>query len=259
MPHARVTGADLYYEEHGAGQPVLCIHGTGSAGYAWTAAAEKLAALGRVIVYDRRGFTRSSRQDLPEVTAVREHTDDARALLEELDATPAVVIGRSYGGSVALDLALTYPEAVRALVLLEAVPFGLSAEFDEWAEDLTGKLEAVAVERGIAAVGEAMIREALGDWEGLPAELRELFTTNSAAILAETRGGELLVDREQLHGIDAPTLVVSAMDSPEIFRTVADALMGTIPGARAVRVEGGHLIDPADPVVLAFVSSIQAR
>ncbi|HLF00200.1 MAG TPA: alpha/beta hydrolase [Gaiellaceae bacterium] len=256
MPHVTVNGAQLYYEEHGTGAPIVCIHGTGSAGFVWTAAARKLAALGRVIVYDRRGFTRSVRPEPAELTTVREHTEDCRALLEQLDAIPAVVIGRSYGGSVALDLALRCPEAVRSLVLLEAVPFGLSDEMDRWADALTATLEEAAAERGIDAVGEAMMREALGDWEGLPAELRELFTANSGAILAETRGGELLTDPDQLAEIRVPTLVVSAGESAEVFRNVADVLSKAIPGARAVRVEGGHLIDPAGPAVMAFVVEV---
>ena len=52
--------------------------------------------------------------------SVAEHADDAAALLDGLGATPALVIARSYGGEVATDLALRYPDRVRALVLLEA-------------------------------------------------------------------------------------------------------------------------------------------
>lgn len=259
MPYATVNGAQLYYEEHGSGDPILCIHGTGSAGYVWGEAARKLGTLGRAITYDRRGFTRSARADPALVTEVREHTDDARALLQALDAEPAVVIGRSYGGSVALDLALEHPESVRALVLLEAVPYGLSPEMDAWGEELRSALERAADERGVDAVGEAMLREVSGEWESLPSALRDVFTANSAAILAETRGGELPVDAAQLATIEAPALVVSAAASPAAFRAVTDALAAALPNARAVRVEGGHLIDPAGPEVLDFVASLVAR
>ncbi|HSG13691.1 MAG TPA: alpha/beta fold hydrolase [Gaiellaceae bacterium] len=254
MPRLHVNRAELHYEEHGSGEPILCIHGTGSAGYAWSDAAERLTHLGRVIVYDRRGFTRSAVQNLPDTTTVAQHTDDALALLRALEAVPAAVIARSYGGSVALDLALRAPEAVRALVLLEAVPFGLSADVDRWGDELTATLERAAAERGVDAVGETLLREVLGEWESLPAALRELFAANSAAILAETRGGELTVTGDELTRIGVPTLVVSAADSPEIFRDVAARLASGIPGARSVRVEGGHLIDPADPVVQEFLS-----
>jgi len=259
MPHEDVDGGRLYYEELGEGQPILCIHGTGSAGYVWSEAAEKLGELGRAIVYDRRGFTRSPRPEPVDVTTVREHTDDAYELLRALDASPAVVVGRSYGGGVALDLALRYPDAVSALVLLEAVPVGLSPEADAWLASFTETIERAATERGVHVVGETLLREALGEWDGLPADLRELFTANSQAILAETRGGELAVDGARLRTISAPTLLVSAEDSPAAFRAVTDALAEEIPGARAERVGGGHLIDPADPVVLEFVSEVLSR
>lgn len=259
MPYVTVNGAELYYDMHGSGEPILCIHGTGSAGYVWEEAAQKLGAIGRAIAYDRRGFTRSARRDSPPLTELREHTDDARALLRALDAEPAVVIGRSYGGSVALELALEHPESVRALVLLEAVVSGLSTEMDAWGEELLTALERAATERGAESVGETMLREALGEWESLPAALRDLFTANSTAILAEARGGELRVDAARLAAIDAPALVVSAASSPAAFRAVSDALASALPGARSVLVEGGHLIDPAGPEVLAFVESVVAR
>src|SRR5215211_2796444 len=106
MPELQVNGVRLYYEEHGQGPPILCVHGTGGSTLTWAAAVPELARLGRVILYDRRGCTRSQRPDPYDKTSVAEHTDDAAALLEALGAAPAAVIGRSYGGEVATDLAL---------------------------------------------------------------------------------------------------------------------------------------------------------
>jgi esterase len=114
-----VNGVRLYYEERGSGAPILCVHGAGSSALVWAPAIPDLARFGRVISYDRRGYTRSQRPDPYLPTSVAEHTDDAAALLDVLGATPAVVIGRSYGGYIAIDLALRYPKHVRALVLLE--------------------------------------------------------------------------------------------------------------------------------------------
>jgi esterase len=113
-----VNGVALYYEEHGAGEPIVCIHGTGSSSALWRDAAAVLATHGRTILYDRRGFSRSERPE-PYVTNVHQHTDDAAALIDALDAAPAIVIGRSQGGEIAVDLALRYPDRVRALALLE--------------------------------------------------------------------------------------------------------------------------------------------
>jgi esterase len=124
MSEIRVNGVSLYYEDHGSGDPIVCIHGTGSSAAFWADAAEELAMHGRAIVYDRRGCFRSKRPD-PYVTTVRQQTDDAAALIDALGAAPAIVNGRSYGGAIALDLAFRYRDRVRALVLLEPADIGL--------------------------------------------------------------------------------------------------------------------------------------
>ena len=125
MSEVHVNGVRLYYEEHGDGDPILCIHGTSSSAMVWRPAAiDELSALGRVILYDRRGCTRSERPD-PYETSVVQHAEDAAALLLALGAVPAVVIGRSYGGETAIELALRHTDLVRALVLLEAASLTL--------------------------------------------------------------------------------------------------------------------------------------
>ena len=59
MPEVRANGVQLHYEEYGAGEPIVCIHGTGSSSILWREAAAELAKRGRTIIYDRRGFSRS--------------------------------------------------------------------------------------------------------------------------------------------------------------------------------------------------------
>jgi pimeloyl-ACP methyl ester carboxylesterase len=63
VPEAEVNGIRLYYEEHGEGAPIACIHAGGSTALMWADAVEELARLGRVIAYDRRGCTRSERPE----------------------------------------------------------------------------------------------------------------------------------------------------------------------------------------------------
>jgi esterase len=257
MAELQVNGVQLYYEEHGQGPPILCIHGTGGSALMWGAAVPELARLGRVIVYDRRGCTRSQRPDPYDKTSVAEHTDDAAALLEALGAAPAAVIGRSYGGEIATDLALRYPKRVRALVLLEAASFNLSAEAVAWDESLRQRVQAAATENP-ATVGERFIRAVLGDasWEGFPTPVQQMFADNSPAILAEVTGGHLGVDRAALTSIDKPTLLVAAASSPEAFRQVTDAMATAIPNGHKFIVQGGHLINPADPAVLRFLEEL---
>jgi esterase len=259
VPEARVNGIRLYYEEHGHGPPIACIHGGGSSALLWRDAVEALARRGRTIAYDRRGCGRSERPDPYEHTTVAEQADDAAALLDALAATPAVVIGRSYGGAVAIDLALRHPAHVRALALLEGDALGLSPAGMAWTVALRDRLRDVAARAGIDAVYEALIGEVLGDdaWASFPAEIQQVLTDNGPALLAELHYvEEPHPDAAAFATIDRPVLLVAATESPAEQREMTEAMAAALPNARLAMVGGGHLVDPAAPEVLAFVEDV---
>jgi esterase len=254
MPDMHVNGIRLYYEERGEGVPILCIHGGLSSALMWASAAEELAPLGRVISYDRRGCARSERPQPYERTSVAEQADDAAALLDALHATPAIVIGRSYGGDVAIDLALRHPDRVRALALLEGGAGTVSPEWVAWARGVVERLHDTAATEGVDAVARVLIGDVLGEsaWESFPEQVRRMFTDNAPAILVEANA-EWLDRAPALADIDQPTLLVAAADSREPFGDVMDRMQAAMPDARTAVVEGGHLIDPAHPAVISFV------
>jgi esterase len=259
VAEAAVNGIRLYYEEHGDGAPILCIHGGGSTALMWTEAFEELARLGRVIAYDRRGCTRSERPDPYEHTTVAEQADDAAAMLDALAATPAAVIARSYGGAAAVDLALRYPDRVRALALLEGDALGLSPGALEWTRALRDRLRQVAAQDGVDEVYEALIDDVMGEgvWDAFPEDARRVLSENGPALLAELD----YVDEEMpgpaaFASIEVPVLLVAASDSPPPQREMTEAMADALPNARTALVSGGHLIDPATPEVLAFVAEV---
>jgi pimeloyl-ACP methyl ester carboxylesterase len=256
VPEVRANGVSLYYEEHGSGEPIVCLHGGGSSAVMWTDAAPQLAKRGRTILYDRRGSFRSERP-IPYATNVHEQADDAAALIVALSATPAILIGRSYGGAIAVDLALRYPELLRALALLEGDVPSVSETATREIDVLTERILAVAEEDVDMAAGTLM-QEVFGDeaWAALPEEAKEILTANGPALVAEIRGGFPEVTEEELAAIDRPTLFVAARDSVFDYAETADALAAALPNARIEWVEGGHAISPAHPVVLAFLDEV---
>ena len=259
VPEAEVNGIRLYYEEHGEGVPIACVHGGGSSAVMWGDAVEKLAGLGRVISYDRRGCGRSERPEPYERTMVTEQADDAAALLDALDAAPAIVIGRSYGGAVAIDLALHHADHVRALVLLEGDALGLSPAGLEWSRALLERMREVADRDGIEAVYKAVIDEVMGEgvWDSFPEEVQRLLTENGPALLAElTYVDQEMPDAGAFATITVPALLVAASDSPPEQRDMTERMADVLPKSRLVRVGGGHLVDPAGAEVLDFVEEV---
>lgn len=259
MAEIEVNGVRLYYEEHGEGEPIACIHGAGSSALLWDDAVARLAQFGRVIVYDRRGCARSERPDPYETTSIVEQAEDAAALLEALTATPAIVIGRSYGGAVAIELGLRHPNHVRALALLEGDAFGLSPAAVKWTARMRGRLREIADEAGVDAVYEALVDEVAGEdaWASFPAQVRRVLSENGPALLAELNYvDQSHPDAAAFATIDKPTLIVVAEESPFEQRAMAEAMAQAMPSARLARVGGGHLIDPAAPDVLAFVAEV---
>lgn len=263
MPIIEANGIDLYYEIYGEGAAILGIHGTPSSALLWEDAARHLASRGRCVIYDRRGFARSARPDPLPAVDLTDHVEDAAALIDALSAAPAVVIGRSTGGQIALELARRHPGRVRALVLLEAALFTVDPKARAWSV----RLREVVLRAEAEKAGEVVIREALGDqtWESLPQELRDLFVEASPAVLAEIRGRgldlsaqPLELSAEELAGIGQPTLIVSSEDAPDALRRVNDRLAEALPRAEKVLVTGGHLIHPAHPAILEFVDGLPA-
>ena len=115
----------------------------------------------------------------------------------------------------------------------------------------------MAAQDGVDAVAEALIGEVAGEdaWRSFPDEIRQMLTGNGPAILAELEGEWWLqADAAALATIEQPTLLVAAADSPPEFHEPIEALADALPNARTALVGGGHLIDPAAPEVLAFIS-----
>src|SRR4051812_10457044 len=109
-------GDDIYYEVRGHGQPLLMISGGGGDAGFFSLVADMLSDEYKVITYDRRGNSRSSRND-PQNFEISQQSRDAVAVLRAAGELSAFVFGNSGGAVIALDMAKTQPQAIRAGVV----------------------------------------------------------------------------------------------------------------------------------------------
>lgn len=118
MNRARIDGGELEYEVRGAGEPVVLVHGSHIAdAFAPLLAEPALTERYQLVMYHRRGFADSVPTDGP--LSIAQQAADCRALMESVGVRRAHVVGHSYGGAIALQLALDAPDMIRSLALLE--------------------------------------------------------------------------------------------------------------------------------------------
>ena len=112
---AYINNANLYYEIHGRGDPLLMIQGWGVDITGWQTIIEPLSKVFQLIIFDNRGTGRS--EVTPGDYTTRQMADDAAGLLDHLQIENAHVLGWSMGGMIAQELVLAYPEKVNRLIL----------------------------------------------------------------------------------------------------------------------------------------------
>ncbi len=146
-----VDGAYIHTEVRGSGPAVMIIGAADEDAEVYRGIAERLAGSNTVVTYDRRGTGRSDRTAWPSDSA--RHADDAAVLIASLELQNLVVLGTSAGGVVALRLAISHPDSLKAVLCFEPGIFSMA----EGGQALLGRVE--------AAVNDHLTSEP-GDWQG---------------------------------------------------------------------------------------------
>ncbi|MFD0712214.1 alpha/beta fold hydrolase [Paenibacillus sp. GCM10027626] len=133
----KTEGDELYYEIRGEGEPLLMISGgNGDAGF-YSYVADILADEYQVITYDRRGNSRSTRND-PQNFEVSQQARDAVAVLEAAGHQSAYIFGNSGGAVFALELAARHPQSVKAMVIHEPPVVRMLPDSEKWQRFFAG-------------------------------------------------------------------------------------------------------------------------
>jgi len=196
-----INGARIFYEEHGAGDPLVLLHGGLMSSASWAGVVPLLSERYRVITPDSRGHGRSSNP--AGRLSYEQLADDAAELIAALGVQRPAVGGWSDGGQAVLELAIRHPDVARVLVIGGALfDFGESYRRSMREAFGTDVPEAVEVDRIEATLGEGLpwFRSMYaGDDQGWHAFLRQ-----SVDMWFAYEG----VREEEFRGIGAPALVI---------------------------------------------------
>ncbi|MFS0920552.1 alpha/beta fold hydrolase [Brevibacillus sp. 179-C 1.1 NHS] len=261
------NGARFYYEVEGEGEPLLLIHGFNLDTRLWDAQMQEFAQAYKVVRFDIRGFGKTLATEVPFTLY-----DDVKAVLQGLGIEKAHVAGLSFGGMVALEFALAYPQMVNSLILVSSGLFG-HPRSEQRLQDVE-RFNQVC-QTGTTEEALEMTTQMWFDGPGQPvnvlaAEARNRFIeiNRHAFSLPEFGAGfEALSPSpiERLEEIKARTLVIAGTRDYPDFIQIADVLTERIAGAHKVILPDSAHIPPMDQpevfnkLVLEFLAQSTVR
>jgi pimeloyl-ACP methyl ester carboxylesterase len=265
MPVTECNGAGLYYEDHGAGRPLVFLHG-GMAGLRYFE--PQLTGLSsdyRAVAFDFRGHGRSEKTELGHT--IGQHARDLAAVLDRLGLDDVVLVGWSMGAIVSWEYVDQFgTDRVRALVDVDMEPSPAKRPGYEYGSyDVEGLREAlVGVQTEPLALLERQVEALLKE---PPSRERRIMMIDEESRTPPPIQGAMLLEllrdyRDVLPEIDVPTLVCAGAD--EKWRSVASVEYAAelIPDARfELFEESGHCITIEEPdrfnrVLRDFVESL---
>jgi pimeloyl-ACP methyl ester carboxylesterase len=259
-----VNGMWLSYIDKGKGAPIVLVPGSLSDFRIWFAQIEPFSRRGRVIAYSRRYNWPNSTPSKEADGSMQRQVEDLSALIKGLGIAPAHVVGHSYGGSIALFLALAHPEVVRTLVLAEpGVRTVLENEPGTEADLKAFQGFSAALGQAIASGDAERIVKTLvdfvapGEFETLPPEIHRMLVANIPAAKVE---GSTRLTCQDARRITAPTLVLTGNRSPLGYRHIAEIVARCVQNGDLVKIPGAsHPMQFGNPqafndAVLAFVA-----
>lgn len=241
-------GTEVGFERVGDGPPLVAIHGGTADRTRWDPVRAELAKSFTLHLVDRRGRGLSARETDGPYSIEREGEDIAAVV--EAAGVPALVVGHSYGGLVAMEAALISP-LVAGLVLYE--PAAATPGHVPVADDVFDRFETFLS----AGRREDALTLFFAEVAGLPTEQIDamrgsaIWEARLATIHTSPREGRSAnsysLDPARLAGIRVPATILVGTESPAWLRAASDAAHVALPGSRLVALDGqGHMaIDTA--------------
>jgi 3-oxoadipate enol-lactonase len=270
MPYVRTRLGRWFYEERGVAKrprdpAIVLLHGFLFDARMWKGQVEPLASLGRVVLFDGPGHGRS---EAPPRFSLEDHADAMLDAFAELAIERGILVGLSWGGMVAMRMALQHGERVAALGLLDT-----SAEREPPANRVKYRL-LTSFTRRYGMPPKLAEREVVPKLfsQGFCRERPDVVERYMKASRGFDREGvsraslAVLIKRtdivHKLGSIKKPTLVVCGSEDAATTLARSETIARGIPGARLVAVDGaGHMsaIEQPDAVNDALVPFVREQ
>jgi esterase len=241
----------LYYDEYGAGSPLVLLHGLFGSSTNWRNVARSLGDHYRVLVPDARNHGRSPHHSDMTYPAMAQDTAD---WLDMLAIEQPVLVGHSMGGKTAMMLALTAPERVASLVVIDIAPvnyghshMGLINAMQEL--DLTTLRSRGDADQSLAAsIPDPALRGFL--LQNLVLQDGRLFWRINLSALAAHMDD--LIGFPDLAGrsYSGPVMFVAGKRSDYVLPKYEEAIKDYFPTARLEYIEAGHWVHAEQPAIL---------
>jgi len=256
--YVEVNAARLYYEQRGAGAPLLFIPGGTVDATHYAAVADRLANEFQTVTYDRRGNSRSARPAGWHATSISEQADDVAGLIEALGMAPCAIWAGSLGGVILLELLARRPDLVSAAIVHEPPLFGVLDDGPQLAKGLLGSAARAIRSRTVREEFENHAQQSIGaGFDDLPPDARERMFGNARVFfdLEIPALVEYLPDRmsaaRATSRIDIPVVVMgdpSRRGAPPVRAAIwlAENIGGELHG-----LSGGHMPYATEPQATA--------
>jgi esterase len=244
-----VNGYQMAYVEKGSGPPMVLVHGA-SVDYRYLAAAmELLAAHHRVFAISLRHhyperWNGQGDYNLPLLAS------DVAAFIRALNVGPVHLVGHSYGGTVAFLVARSAPEVVRSLTSMEGMSSAsnlLPPATPEQAavEKAYFQRREAQFERGdIEAAFREFVQRIGGNWDNLPAAVKQPLWDNAWTLYANGKAGLVDVPCAELRRLPMPVLVVQGEKTTPLYAKVSDNLAQCLTRVERATIAGAAHVAP---------------
>lgn len=260
--YVSLDDTQLYYEEAGAGEPLVLLHAGIADRRMWDAQMDAFAEHYRTIRFDTRGYGNSTLGEHP-----ANRVQDLHDLLRALDVDAAILLGCSQGGTTVIDFALAHPAMTRALIAVAAVPSGyaFSGDMPPIMGAFIGAVQSGTLDEAAELATQIWFDGPQRTPEQVDAEQRRAVRAMIRDVLAsgnlDMTGGHSPAQTAAgcLDAIGVPTLIlVGEADAPELVQVSAE-MAAAIPGAHRVTIaDAAHLPGVEQPAqfnaaVLSFL------